>query len=79
LKSIQPELEAACFDIEAEAAAIEDEIARVLRDMQITASSLSDLRYGKIGRTSEGVDGVGKDVLEGLKGLRETCDSISNG
>ncbi|MCJ1381761.1 hypothetical protein MMC17_004872 [Xylographa soralifera] len=71
LASILPELDAACSDLEAEIAELEDEAGRVLSEMQRTVGQLSDLRYGKFAVS------VREEVLEGLKDLRATSSGFS--
>jgi centromere-localized protein 2 len=69
-------LEAAIEELQNERSALEQESGVLLEDIQRTVGELSDLRYGKLSNAGGG--DAGKEVLEGLKRLEETCDGVED-
>ncbi|KAI9888664.1 MAG: hypothetical protein M1814_006561 [Vezdaea aestivalis] len=78
LRSIIPELESACEDVTMEIEEMDADIQSLLQDIQATVGALSDLKYGKLGRTSSSSDTVRTETIESLKELQGVCDDVSN-
>ena len=72
LETIVPALEAACRDVEAEAAALEAETQQSVQELSSIVGDLSDLRYGRFPKDAEGQDLLDEamDALENLPPLR---------
>lgn len=69
LNSIVKEMERAAKHMRAENKRLEEEEAALLKSIEQTVGSLSDLRYGRF------ANGQLRDsVLEGLKEFQEACD-----
>ena len=78
LRSIVPELESACEDVAMEIEEIEADIQSLLQNMQDSVGTLSDLKYGKLGRTSNASDAVRTETIERLKELQGVCNDVQN-
>ncbi len=79
LATIIPELQSACGAVETEIADMETELETVREDVRTIIGDLSDLRYGRFNKAGGGADGVGQEVLDGLKRLQDICAEVSNG
>ncbi|KAI9717072.1 MAG: hypothetical protein M1812_005007 [Candelaria pacifica] len=78
LRSILPEMEKACSEIEAKIAGIEAGAEEVLSNLSTAVGDLSDLRYGRFNKPGA-ADAVGQEVLDGLRSLEQACDGVSAG
>ncbi|KAF2096730.1 hypothetical protein NA57DRAFT_78326 [Rhizodiscina lignyota] len=78
LKTILPEMDQACADMEEEIACLEEEAAELTAGIKNTIGDLSDLRYGRFNRTS-GLDGdLGKEVLSSFRALEAAAKVSTN-
>lgn len=72
LASFLPEMEAACASLEKEIESTETEGASILEELKATVGELSDLRYGKFNKLSEGE--VADEAVAGLRELEDACN-----
>jgi centromere-localized protein 2 len=73
-RSIVPEMEVACTDLENDISATEQELATILEELKTTVGDLSDLRYGKFAKTPGSTDEFGTEVAQSIKRLQKVCD-----
>ncbi|KAI5306854.1 hypothetical protein KEM56_006795 [Ascosphaera pollenicola] len=71
--SLLQDMETACAALESEVEATKKEIAQSLEKISNVVSELSDLRYGKMSRTSGSSSGLVDDTVDGLKQLERIC------
>ncbi|KZZ95015.1 Kinetochore subunit NKP2 [Ascosphaera apis ARSEF 7405] len=71
--SLLADMETACAALEQEIEATKTNIAQSLEKITGVVSDLSDLRYGKMSRTSGGSNNLVNDTVDGLKQLEKLC------
>lgn len=70
ITSIVPELDLSAEELEATIESLEKEEADLLQDIKQTVGGMSDLRYGRFSNSQ-----LGKQVIDGLHAVQETCES----
>lgn len=70
LNSIVPELDTSAEELEATIQHLEREEAELLQEIKQTVGGMSDLRYGRFSNSQ-----LGKQVIDGLQAVQETCES----
>lgn len=70
INSIIPELDSSADELSATIQELEQEEAELLQSIKQTVGSMSDLRYGRLSNSQ-----LGKQILEGLEAVQETCES----
>ncbi|KAI5291199.1 hypothetical protein KEM54_005936 [Ascosphaera aggregata] len=73
LQSLMADMESACVALEEEIDITEKAIAESLEGISDLVSELSDLRYGKLSRTSGATPALVDDTIDGLKQLEKIC------
>jgi hypothetical protein len=68
LETLAPEMSRAIQDLEAENSTLEAEAKKMLNQIQVMVSDLSDLRYGHFSQ-----EGLSEDAIESLKRLERLC------
>jgi centromere-localized protein 2 len=77
-RSIIREMEIACADLEDEIAEMEAEEAAILEELNTTIGDLSDLRYGRFGKTLESSEELGPEVIQSIRRVQEACNEARN-
>ncbi|ERF68463.1 hypothetical protein EPUS_03781 [Endocarpon pusillum Z07020] len=76
-ESLFKEMEETIRYLEVDAVVAKREADKLLGQMRETVGGLSDLRYGKFARNSNGETGVEAEVVKGLHGLEEAINANS--